>query len=205
MKLFLVLVTAIAIPLAACFQVYFNKPEPRLSLLMSALKERPRYTKEPLSLLESPRAISRIFDDSFFDPWAPLLPDHMSRMHLSSFTSDLRKISVGFEEHEKEYKLHADLPGVKKDDVKISVENGMLTISAERKDMKQHTRKNEKGEDETTGSETFSSTYYRSMMMPSDAEQDPEKIQAELVDGVLSIEIPKAVRAAPVPKLVKLR
>ena len=172
-----------------------------MTLLMTALKKRPAHS---LSVFENPRSIARFFDDRFFEPWAPLLQDQMPRMHLSSLTPDLRMIDIGFEENESDYKLLADLPGVKKEDIKISVEDGMLSISAERKGAKQLTRKNEKGEDETTGRETFSSTYYRSMTLPADSEQDPDKMHAELVDGVLSLEIPKTVKTAPVPKLVKV-
>jgi HSP20 family molecular chaperone IbpA len=161
-----------------------------------------------MSLLSPSRAISRLLDDDFFAPWAPMFPDPMPSMpSMSTELSNMaRKISVGLVENEKDYSLKADLPGVKKEDLKVEIKDDrVLTISAERKESKQRTRKTEDGKEENVGSEHFSSSYYRSMMLPDDAEANPDKMSAELVDGVLTIEIPKTVKIPPVPKLVTIK
>jgi HSP20 family protein len=210
------LLLAIIVPMTSSFEVLFYSPlKRRSSLLMGTVKERPAPTKESLSIFSPSRAISRLFDDDdFFKPWAPLFDDamHLSKHMRSAMQSSnelARMVRVGFVENEKDYRLSADLPGVKKEDLKVEVKDDrVLTISAERKGAKQLTRKAENGEEQATGTESFSSSYHRSMVLPDDAEVDPGKMQAELVDGVLSIEIPKipkVEKAAPVPRFVTVK
>ena len=82
------------------------------------------------------------------------------------------------------YKLTADLPGFKKDDINIDVEDGILTIAAERKEETEDTDK--KGRyirrERTYGS------YRRSFDL---TEVDDENITAKYEDGVLTLELPK--------------
>jgi len=201
----LAVLSAILVPFASCFSIYYAIPSShRSSLLMGALKERSNHA-DSLSLLSPSRAISRFFDDDFFAPWAPMFPDPMPSMSTELSTM-ARKITVGLVENEKDYSLKADLPGVKKEDLKVEItDDRVLTISAERKESKQRTQKTEDGKEENVGSEYFSSSYHRSMMLPEDAEANPDKMNAELVDGVLTIEIPKTVKIPPVPKFVTVK
>ena len=82
------------------------------------------------------------------------------------------------------YKIKADLPGIKRNDVKISYSNGELSISGERvqetetKDAKCHRVERTFGK------------YYRSFTLPNEIKED--KIKAEFKDGQLTITIPKA-------------
>eukprot|EP00184_Porphyridium_aerugineum_P003664 CAMPEP_0184695396 /NCGR_PEP_ID=MMETSP0313-20130426/3032_1 /TAXON_ID=2792 /ORGANISM="Porphyridium aerugineum, Strain SAG 1380-2" /LENGTH=138 /DNA_ID=CAMNT_0027153833 /DNA_START=232 /DNA_END=648 /DNA_ORIENTATION=- len=76
--------------------------------------------------------------------------------------------------------VHMDLPGVKKEDVVISHEHGMVNIKAKRQT---------KFEDEKVTEESYSEIT-RSFMIP-DKVYDVEKADATLVDGVLKIAIPK--------------
>jgi HSP20 family protein len=87
-------------------------------------------------------------------------------------------------ETDKEYLIKAELPEVRKEDVKITIEDGVITISGERK--QQHEERNEN----EIRVESIYGSFARSFVLPEDA--DTEHIRAESKDGVLRIHIPKA-------------
>lgn len=91
--------------------------------------------------------------------------------------------SVDISETEKEYLLRAELPAVKKEDVHITVDEGMLTISGERKQ-----RKEEKGE-KFHRIESFHGAFSRSFSLPDNA--DTDNIRAESKDGIVTVHVPK--------------
>jgi HSP20 family protein len=91
--------------------------------------------------------------------------------------------SADISETEKEYLIRAELPAVKKEDVKVTVEGGTITIAGERKLQKED--KNEKFH----RVESFSGTFMRSFGLPDDA--DPDAIRCENKDGVLTVHIAK--------------
>jgi len=84
---------------------------------------------------------------------------------------------------EKGYYLEIDLPGVKKDDIDISVNDGILTVSGERKLEK----KEEK--DNYTRIESFFGRFERVFKLPLDADLD--NVEAKYENGVLKIFIPR--------------
>ena len=101
-------------------------------------------------------------------------------------------------EDEKEYLIKADLPEMKKDDVKVTMENGVLCISGERK-----TEKEEKNKKFHRIERSFGS-FERDFTVPEDA--DTSKIAAEFKDGVLKVHLPKTPAAAkPKPIEVKVQ
>jgi len=89
---------------------------------------------------------------------------------------------------EKGYHLEVDLPGVKKENIDVSVNEGILTISGERKIEK----KEEK--DNYTKIESFFGRFERSFKLPADA--DIDNIEAKTEDGVLKISIPRKEKSA---------
>lgn len=91
--------------------------------------------------------------------------------------------SVNISETDKAYIVKADLPDVKKDDIKISHENGVLAIEGERRQEK----KEEK--EKMHRVESLYGRFYRSFTLPSDA--DPEHIEAVHRDGSLTVTVPK--------------
>ena len=95
-------------------------------------------------------------------------------------------------EHEKEYLVKIDLPEVKKEDVKVLFDEGVLTVKGERR-----TEKEEKGE-KMHRTERFYGAFERSFVLPEDV--DPKLIRAESKDGVLTLTLPKAAtpKAKPV-------
>lgn len=92
-------------------------------------------------------------------------------------------------ENDKEYLIKAELPEVKKEDVKVSLENGVITISGERK----HEKK-EKSENEIRV-ESFYGTFSRSFALPDNI--DEQAVSAESKEGVLCVHIPKTAAAKP--------
>ena len=96
---------------------------------------------------------------------------------------------------EKGYYLEVDLPGVKKEDIEISVNEGILTISGERKLEK----KEEK--DNYTRIESFFGRFERAFKLPNDADLD--NIDAKYENGVLKIFIPR--KAKPEGKKIEIK
>ena len=87
---------------------------------------------------------------------------------------------------EKGYYLEIDLPGVKKEDIEISVNDSILTVAGERKLEK----KEEKGN--YTRIESFFGRFERSFKLPPDA--DAENIEAKYENGVLKLFIPRKTK-----------
>ncbi|MEO0138971.1 MAG: Hsp20/alpha crystallin family protein [candidate division WOR-3 bacterium] len=85
------------------------------------------------------------------------------------------------------YILKVDVPGVKKEDLKLEVSDNVLTISGERKEEK------EEREAQYYRREILYGSFQRSIQLPSNVE--PDKISAKLENGVLTIEIPKTEKA----------
>ena len=91
--------------------------------------------------------------------------------------------SVNTREDEKAYYIEVDLPGVKKEDIKVDIKDNTLTISGERK------FKEEVKEDDYYKIETAIGKFSRAFTLPEDA--DVEHIDAKSENGVLEIVIPK--------------
>lgn len=96
---------------------------------------------------------------------------------------------VDITEDEKEYLITAELPQVKREDVKVTLENGVLTIQGERKFEKEDKSRKYHRIERAYGS------FVRSFTMPDDA--DESKVNAEFKDGVLKVHIAKSESAKP--------
>jgi len=94
------------------------------------------------------------------------------------------KMKVDVREDDKTYTIHAEMPGVKKEDIQIDVEGGQVSIHAEVK------RESEKKDGEKVlHSERYYGMVSRSMSLP--VEVDTQGAKAEFKDGVLSLTLPK--------------
>ncbi|MCP9473299.1 MAG: Hsp20/alpha crystallin family protein [Nitrospira sp.] len=96
---------------------------------------------------------------------------------------------VDITEDDKEYLIKAELPEMKKEDIKINVQDDVLSISGERK-----YEKDEKGKKYHRVERAYGS-FLRSFTLPQDA--DGSKVSAVYKDGVLSIHLPKSEKAKP--------
>jgi HSP20 family protein len=104
---------------------------------------------------------------------------------------------VDISEDDKEYLVKADLPEMKKEDVKVAVENGVLSISGERKNEKEEKKKKFHRIERSYG------TFLRTFALPDDA--DAKKIAAGFKDGVLKVHLPKTHAAKPQAVEVKVQ
>jgi HSP20 family protein len=96
---------------------------------------------------------------------------------------------VDIVENENEYLIKAELPEVKREDVKVTVQNGTLTIAGERS-----LEKEEKGKKYHRVERAYGA-FVRTFALPE--EGDPTRIHAEFKDGVLNIHVAKAEQARP--------
>jgi HSP20 family protein len=134
-----------------------------------------------------------------WDPFAEIarLQDQMTRwvgtetpVHQAGFTP-----SVDVFEEDKAFLVKTELPGMKPEDVHVSVENDVLTIKGERK------LENAEKRDGYHRIERSYGVFTRSFTLPKTL--DAEHLEAEMQDGVLKVRIPK--RAAPEPKRVEIK
>lgn len=91
---------------------------------------------------------------------------------------------VDIEENDKEYRIQADLPGVRKEDLSINVEDQVLTISA------RFSREKREDSAKSLRRERISGKTVRQFLLSPDVKADA--IQAQLEDGVLNLVLPKA-------------
>jgi HSP20 family protein len=96
---------------------------------------------------------------------------------------------VDITEDDKEYLIKAELPEVRKEDVRVTVENGTLSISGER-----NFEKEDKGTRYHRLERSYGS-FVRSFGLPDDA--DAQKVSAEFKDGVLRVRVGKLEKALP--------
>jgi HSP20 family protein len=94
------------------------------------------------------------------------------------------QIKMDLKEDDNAYTVHADIPGVKKEDIHVSIEGNQVSISAETK-----TEKEEKKGEKVLRSERYFGKVARSFTLAHDV--DEAKAQAKYSDGVLELTLPK--------------
>jgi HSP20 family protein len=102
--------------------------------------------------------------------------------------------AVDISETDKEYLVKAELPGLRKEDVKITLQNGVLSLSGERKTEKEHKDETRHRIERTYGQ------FSRSFTVPQDVAAD--KISAESQDGVICVHLPKTPVKKPEVKQI---
>jgi HSP20 family protein len=128
--------------------------------------------REMLALRE---AMDRMFDDSF-------IRSTMSSGRVAGFPIDLAETDQGF-------LLRATLPGVRPEDVQITIHGETLTIRAESK------AQEERKEENWLIREQRSGQYQRLISLP--APVNPDQAEATFKDGILELTLPKAEQARP--------
>lgn len=111
--------------------------------------------------------VDRFFDDEFF-----------GGKSVKSFSPQ-----VDIAETEKEFELQFHIPGMKKEDINIDINDDRLNVSGERK------MENEKKEKNFHSVESFYGKFDRSFYLPDNA--NVEKVEATYKDGILNIVVPK--------------
>lgn len=110
---------------------------------------------------------------------------------ISSFKTDIK-------DNGGEYLLEADLPGFKKEDINVNLENNYLTISAERK--VENEEKDKKGR--YIRCERSYGSFTRSFDV---SDVDTDKITASYEDGVLKLTMPKKEKTLPTAKKLEIK
>jgi HSP20 family protein len=121
--------------------------------------------------------------DPFEDVFGDLLKGFFVRpVNFESPLQSMLKIDVT--EDEKAFKVQAELPGVKKEDINVSIDGSHIAINAEVK--KEH---EEKDGERVLRSERFFGKFSRSFQLDQDV--DESKAEAKYTDGVLQLVLPK--------------
>jgi HSP20 family protein len=107
----------------------------------------------------------------------------------TNFDTEQWSPAVDITETETHFVIHADLPGVKPDQIEVTAENGILTLKGTRESRKEEEKDNYKR------IERFSGSFMRRFTLPDTADLD--KISAKTKDGVLDLTIPKVEKAKP--------
>ena len=97
--------------------------------------------------------------------------------------------TVDISETEGEYLIKAELPEVRKEDVKVTVENGVLTLQGERRQEKEEKGKRFHRVERSYGS------FVRSFTLPESV--DESSVKAEYKDGALNLHLPKSEKVKP--------
>jgi HSP20 family protein len=137
-------------------------------------------TRRPFENFQTLRRLNSVLDEAFSN-W-PLQQEN------GSITSSWLPACDVFED-QTAVKIVAELPGVKPEDVKLSLENNVLTIRGEKK---------QEAEERTERVHRYERSYgsfERAFVLPSTV--DGDNISAQYQNGVLSVIVPKAERARP--------
>jgi HSP20 family protein len=138
-------------------------------------------TRRPLEGFQSLRRLNNVLDEAFAN-WP------FQQENGGSITSSWYPACDVFEDKDA-VKIVAELPGVKPEDVKLSLENNLLTIRGEKK------QEAEERSERVHRYERSYGAFERGFVLPSTV--DGDKINAEYQNGVLTIVVPKVERARP--------
>jgi len=127
------------------------------------------------------------FSVNGIDPFEDVLKGIFRPVSLERYAQPSVKIDV--QENESEYILHAELPGVSKEDIHVTIDGSTVAISAEAK--REH---DVKDGNRTLRSERYFGKVSRSVVL--EAEIDESRADAEYKDGVLQLTLPKKAATA---------
>ena len=129
-----------------------------------------------------------LFDDFFGDPFGTMFPKAEHELYgkhaKNLMNTDVREVENGYE-------IDMNLPGFKKDEVEIQLQDGCLTVSA--------AKGLDKDEEDKKGryirQERYAGSLSRSFYVGEDVE--PSEISGKFEDGILKLSIPKAEKKLP--------
>ena len=150
--------------------------------------------REPERFISPLREMERTFEDFFRRPFSLLSPSFWPSMR----TEGMEELSLSLDIFEEgdDIVIKAEVPGISKDDLEVSVTDDTITISGEKKKEEKVEKKNYFRMERTYGSFT------RSIPIPTEIEK--EKIKAKFTDGVLEIRAPKTEEAKQQAKKINI-
>ena len=137
-----------------------------------------------------------IFGENLFDDWFgfPTFPEFRDVDRKLYGRHAAREMKTDVHEHEDHYEVDIDLPGFKKDELELSLENGYLTVTASK-----NLDRDQEKKGKVVRQERWSGSLQRSFYVGEALTE--EEIGAKYADGVLSLTIPKKQQ----PKLPERR
>ncbi len=127
------------------------------------------------------------FEPLFIEPFGDMFRQ-MFRPVRWEFEGLPKDIRIDVQEGEKAYTVKADLPGVRKDDIRVEIDGNVVTISAEARQEK------EVKEGKLIRSERYQGALQRTFSLGHDV--DESAAEAKLVDGTLELTLPKKATGA---------
>ena len=135
------------------------------------------------------------FDKSFYGNCGKFYKDYPDLNLNTGFTFSPR---VDISEDSNKFYFELELPGVKKDDLKISYKESVLTVSGEKK----NSLKDQK-EKELLRNERYFGTFKRIFTLPEGI--NPDSIEAKFEDGILAITVAKVEVKSPKEKTIEVK
>lgn len=129
-----------------------------------------------------PFALDDLFDDLFKGFF-------VRPMRMPADMPDMQSIRMDVKEGEKEFTVHAEMPGIAKEDIHITLDGGMVSISAEAKKSAEH-----KEGDKLLRSERYFGKVYRRFSLGQEVDETGAK--AKFDNGVLELTLPKKTATA---------
>lgn len=137
-----------------------------------------------------PRQSILDFDSLFDNFWAPVRPGVESAN--SAFSPRVDVVN-----DDKHIEITAELPGVEKEDIHVTLDNGILTLSAE-----SHEENKEEKEGKVVRQERRYGQYIRSFDLGGGIQESD--INASFANGVLKLQAPKSEPSTPAPKRIEI-
>ena len=138
-----------------------------------------RGVTSPIDMMR--REMDQIFDD--------LLPLSWRRNEVDGGALSIWSPQADISENDKEYRIKMDIPGMEKDDIKVNMHEGRVTITGERK------MEEEDKNGDSVRRERYHGSFYRAFTLPEKVLED--KIKAQFKNGVLHLTLPKAEVVKP--------
>ena len=130
-------------------------------------------------------------------PWTTDLSDFFDNDWLKTkFANGDWSPAVNIADNEGNYEIEVAAPGIKKDDFKVTVEKGLLTISGQTENEKEEKKKN------YTRKEFSSKSFTRSFTLPANVTE--EDVNAKYDNGVLKLTLKKTLKEAPKKKEISI-
>ncbi|MGZ5474747.1 MAG: Hsp20/alpha crystallin family protein [Thermoanaerobaculia bacterium] len=150
-------------------------------------------------LLSLRREMDRVFDDFFRFAAFPFGRRAFELEPFRAFEGVFRPSfpAIDFAEHEKEYVVSAELPGMDENELEVKLSSGVLTVRGEKKEERKEEQPSYRVSERRYGS------FERSFRLPEGI--DEEKIDAKFVKGLLTIRLPKSEEALHKEKRIQVK
>jgi HSP20 family protein len=141
----------------------------------------------------------RLFEPSISNPLESVFRRAVAPWAFDNDVLDDVNVRIDVVEKDGMYKVRADLPGVKKEDINVRIDGNMVQIDAQTQDAKEFK--------EDGGKVLRSERYYGSLsrMFTLASDVDENKVVAKYSDGVLTLELPKKVAASSGEKRITIQ